>query len=41
MAAVALAMQLFAIAYYFQYFRLSGYLPAPFFYNKFDTFMDL
>jgi hypothetical protein len=36
-----LALQLASVAYYYFYFEAHGYLPAPFTYNKFDTFMDL
>jgi hypothetical protein len=32
--------QLIAIVYYIDYFDTYGYLPTPFIYNKFDTFMD-
>jgi hypothetical protein len=39
--AAGLVAQLAAVAYYWIYFQSEGYLPAPFIYNKFDTFMDL
>lgn len=38
---VALLLQLAAIGYFAVYFFDEGYLPAPFVYNKFDTFMDV
>jgi hypothetical protein len=39
--AAALVLQVAAVGYYCLYFDAHGYLPAPFIYNKFDTFMDL
>lgn len=39
--AAVLALQLASVAYYYFYFEAHGYLPAPFVYDKFDTFMDL
>jgi hypothetical protein len=40
-AAAALVLQVASIGYYYWYFQNHRYLPAPFIYNKFDTFMDL
>jgi hypothetical protein len=37
----SLALQIGSVAYYAWYVYANGYLPAPFIYNKLDTFMDL
>lgn len=37
----ALVLQLASLGYYSWYFDAHGYWPAPFIYNRFDTFMDL
>ena len=37
----ALLVQFGALAWYAVFFRTHGYLPEPFVYNKFDTFMDM
>jgi hypothetical protein len=35
------ALQIASVGYYYFYYDALGYLPAPFIYDKFDTFMDL
>src|SRR5664279_5839562 len=36
-----LALQIGSLVYYAWYLCTDGYLPAPFIFNKLDTFMDL
>jgi len=37
---VCTILQLAAVVHYVNYFDAYGYLPAPFIYDKHDTFMD-
>lgn len=39
--AAALLAQICALCYYFIFFERNGFLPAPFLYDRSDTFMDL
>jgi hypothetical protein len=39
--AAIVIIQVASVGYYYWYFQKHRYLPAPFIYNKFDTFMDL